>query len=733
MRLPRIAFRPSWTHELKSIAGDIIPNLLRAAFGAACLVGLVFPDSLAAATDPGLLALQERSFVYGREYFVLRSGRAQMIVQADQVDLGPAVMYMLFDAGDTHQSSAKNKAFNFVKGQGLGSSATEVVLGGFPFTALGYETRTRWTTLEGIPAVEAVWWAGGVRVTEHILALDQSGQFLHRIALTSVNLGGPEDISLRLSLPAGSFATANGWLIRSNAQCQMALASASKVAARASIEQGALEIGPLHLVPGQTVSIDTMLLARIPSGQTAREGAAAAALPASPVPPETQGMPVVNLADSIAATGKTWAMTSSLRTTDATVQELFDKARFGLAGMVADAGVMDAGIFKYGTQWVRDSSNSMLGLVYAGHFELARRGLAHVLQSMVTEQGVTMIAGKFADPDLEQFDQMGELLHALRGYRDWTGDDSLIRENREKLLAMVERPLLPEFRDRTGMVHNRREFWERSFDDAHEISYQTYVILGLRDAASLAGPLGAEDRVSRWREEANRIQKAMLNTDGTGLIEDGHLIKRRNTNGQAARLIRFPVVTRPADVPMKTERANLADPDAATALPIALGLVPPGSALARNTLDELEKLRDGRWFGGGYERYHSSGECDTPGPWPFASCSSFAPSTRRRNSSAAAARSSGSIRSREAERAPGSRKSPSSDRRNRWSPSFLGPQPKSACSSSEISLASVSRKGRSRSSRPCTRIVLRFPQISGLGTAACASKFRAEDPLRLPW
>jgi hypothetical protein len=55
-------------------------------------------------------------------------------------------------------------------------------------------------------------------------------------------------------------------------------------------------------------------------------------------------------------------------------------------------------------------------------------------------------------------------------------------------------------------------------------------------------------------------------------------------------------------------------------LPIAFGLVDAHSALAQETLNELEKLRNARWFGGGYERYHSSGQCDQPGPWTFASC-----------------------------------------------------------------------------------------------------------------
>ena len=64
------------------------------------------------------------------------------------------------------------------------------------------------------------------------------------------------------------------------------------------------------------------------------------------------------------------------------------------------------------------------------------------------------------------------------------------------------------------------------------------------------------------------------------------------------------------DVPLKIERANLPEPDATMALPIAFGLVNSRSDTARNTLDELEKLRNARWFGGGYECYRSSGQCD---------------------------------------------------------------------------------------------------------------------------
>jgi hypothetical protein len=521
-------------------------------------------------------------------------------------------MYLLYDAADNHQSARKETAFNFSDGEGMAASALQVVLGDFPFTAIGHETQTRWTTAEGIPAVEAVWWAGGVRVSEQLLSLGDQGLFLRRIQLTSANLGGPEELRLRLPLPPGSSSVTNGWLVLERAQCRLALGLASKATVRATPDRGMLEIGPLPVAPGQTVSVDTILLAQIPPGPAGNW------LPLMASTPVAEGLAVFNLSDILAKTRESWVAKSSVQTNDATVKEIFDKARFGLTAMVADNGVMDAGIFEYGAQWVRDTSNTLLGLVHAGGFELARRGFAHVLENMVDTEGKTMIGGGFDDPDREQFDQMGELLHALKSYRDWTGDDSLLREHREKLLALVERPLRPEFRDQTGMVHNRREFWERTFDDAHELAYQTYVILGLRDAAALAEPLGADDRAERWLREADRIQRAMLEQPDCALVENECLIKRRAINGEPVRTIHFPASA--ADVPLKTERVNLAGPDATMALPIAYGLVPPQSALARNTLDELEKLRDARWFGGGYERYHSSGQCDQPGPWSFATC-----------------------------------------------------------------------------------------------------------------
>jgi hypothetical protein len=94
-------------------------------------------------TNLALVALNRQPFFYGREYFVLRSGRAQLIVQADRVDLGPAFTYLLFDAQNARQSVSKEGACNFIPGQGFAASALGVELGGFVFTALGHRTDPR--------------------------------------------------------------------------------------------------------------------------------------------------------------------------------------------------------------------------------------------------------------------------------------------------------------------------------------------------------------------------------------------------------------------------------------------------------------------------------------------------------------------------------------------------------------------------------------------------------------
>jgi hypothetical protein len=566
---------------------------------------LLLTAAAAADVSPALVELNNASFFYGREYFILRSGRAQMLLQADRADLGPAFTWMLFDAQDAKQSARKDRAFNFVPKEGFGSSALEVVLGGFPFTALGHRTDTRWVVTDGIPAVEAVWWAGGVRVTEQISALVTEGAFRRQVRLEGAHLAGAEAVSLRLRLPPTGLRQEGKMLVHEGTGARIALTTADETPVKVDATTGLFEVGPLVVSPGGSAMVETLLLAQVPIGELTPWVVQASQLASS------------KMAPAIKDTARFWAAVSSVSTRDRTVQEIFDKARFGLMAMIAPDGTMDGGLLEYGGQWVRDSSNTALGALHAGHFEAARNALQHMLSKMISRDGVTMIAESFETPDREQFDQGGELLHLIRCYRDWTGDDSLIRQHRDLLIKVVERPLQPQFQDDTGMVHNRREFWERAFDDAYELAYQTYVILALREAAELAPSMGADDRAARWRAEADRIQQAMLSHPDRALVRDGRLIKRRNVTGAMADDTGgFPGFA--PDVPLKTERAHRLMPDASMALPIALGVVPARSELARRTLADLERLWNTRWSDGGHDRYNTSGQPDQPGPWPFA-------------------------------------------------------------------------------------------------------------------
>ena len=350
--------------------------------------------------------------------------------------------------------------------------------------------------VDGIPAVEAVWWAGGLRVTERIFALAGEDAFVRRIELASVNLSAPEQVTLRLSLPPGDCTERDGTLIQKAGKIGLAVGVAGGHPSRAMPEKGVLEIGPFWIAPGRSVGVDTVLLAGIFPADVAASWPPASLL--------KSGLP-----SALERTRSRWAASSSIATDDAVVRELFDNARFGLPGMIADNGVMDAGIFEYGGQWVRDTSNTLLGMVHAGQFELARSGFEHILKDMITRRRQDHDRWPLRRPRPRGVRPDGRTDPRAEGLpRLDAATTRCFGSTGRSCVAMIERPLRPEFRDATGMVHNRREFWERILDDGYELAYQTYVVLGLRDAADLAEPLGAQDRAAalagRGRPDAAR-------------------------------------------------------------------------------------------------------------------------------------------------------------------------------------------------------------------------------------
>jgi len=710
------------------------------------------------------------SYAVGREYFILRSGNARLILQSDKSGAQPACTYMLFDADKPCQTLKKERAFNYSPGNACSASALEVMLGGTPFTALGHTTDVRWQCRDGIPSVEACWWAGGVEVRESFTALEGSNAFLRKIVLKGTDIAGPDSVRLRLSLPSGKYYARGSVLVGITRAVALGLAFVDSIPAVVSETHGWIETSPLAVIPGGEVTIRSILITRIPAGGYSYDQGCEYDKPIEPRflhaerkktglhglnaryfnNPELRGTPVAvrrdtnlspywgtgspvekvhpdsfsvrwtgyilppltgkyrfslvaddkarlfignrlvidcwdsswnvtrtadirltsgdlyalriefaeltgwagmrlrwsipagvadertvdagvqdlyaaleqmtrsRLNDEISSTRAHWSHTTSIETGDSLIYRLYRNASFALPGMVGRDGKMDAGIFEYGAQWVRDGSNVALGLLHAGQFEGARALLNFILTDLVSAEGSTVISGEFDDPDREEFDQMGELMHALKAYRDWTGDSTLVARSRSKIIAMIERPLQPRFRDSTGMVHNRREYWERTFTDAYELAYQTFMVRGLRDAADLSGVLGVPGKGRYWREQADVFLHAMLDQTPTSLADQGALTKRRNIDGSIADFIPGPHPVYRKDDPYSTETYHRLNPDASCALPILLHVVEPQSDLSRKTLDNLEAIWNARWNFGGYERYHSSSQQDQPGAWTFA-------------------------------------------------------------------------------------------------------------------
>lgn len=543
--------------------------------------------------DP-LLNLQQRPYLDGRHYAVLRSGWAQLVFQADTVDLGPAQTWMAFDARYSAQSIRKSNAFNWDRGKGLHLSATTILIGDWPFTAVGHNASMQWIRNDPNGAALLLqWWAGGFQIRETWSTLAEAGWFSHHIQIRNRDMAGVDRACLRLHLPGEPLPSPDspGMTTRNGAHFwQLQPLSPEFPQATRNGNHWSLSSPPLE--PGESCSLH---LARGILEETPAPGGRSS-FPAAPNRPA----PALHIQGG-----------------DPLIQSLALKVTAGLPGMIAEDGTMNAGIFEYGRQWVRDTANTALGALHLGYASLSSGAIERIFEDMVDSSGTTMVANTFENPDLEQFDQMGEVLHLLRCHRDWTGDSSLIRRYREKILCLVERPLQPIFRDNTGMVHNRREFWERTFTDGYELAYQIYLILGLREAATLAGDLGVPEKREVWLEEADRVLHAMLHHPRFALVHEGRLLKRRDRDGNPTFLVdRNPKAV--SDSPSATETVHALDPDATMALPFALGILSPDHPLARATLDRLELLKNARWSGGGYERYHSSSQIDQPGPWTFA-------------------------------------------------------------------------------------------------------------------
>lgn len=307
------------------------------------------------------------------------------------------------------------------------------------------------------------------------------------------------------------------------------------------------------------------------------------------------------------------------------LDRLFNAARFQLPAVISRTGKVDASIWQYNREWVRDQAMMVIGLVHAGCFQTARVMLGRLFREFVTDKGDTVDSGCLRRRDEVELDQNGELLLALWNYVLWSGDRNIILSHWDKIQAAADFPLKPDFRhEASGLLANRREYWERhgihGIEEGMELAYQLFVSIGLKAAAETARLISHKKKAFRWEREAARLRKIMLEHPRFALMDSRGFIKRRHIDGTVREEIHAgPEAGLPEGVPLAAKRKHFLNPDTSAVLPIAWNFVPADSPAASFTLAQVETLWNQNWKGGGYGRYHVSSEPDSPGPWPFAS------------------------------------------------------------------------------------------------------------------
>jgi hypothetical protein len=319
-----------------------------------------------------------------------------------------------------------------------------------------------------------------------------------------------------------------------------------------------------------------------------------------------------------------WSRRTTCETNHEGLNHLFESSVTGLRAAVARSGKMDAGIWQYNFEWVRDQSMVVLGSLLCGHADVAEASLRRILDRSVDDEGRAMDASRQRPAETTELDQNGELIYALWTHWIWTGDDAIIRRYWPKIRSVANYVLKPEFLDpATGLVKNSREFWERDttfgVKEGYEHTYQVWNIVGLEAAADIARQMKDTASARKWLAASGKMKNSFFNDPKFSFVDNGVFIKRRLANGEVQRTFEPPNrKAMPPGVPLNVEKVSYCDPDTASVYPIILGLIDPKSPIAAKTLESMEPLWNQRWVTGGYARYNVTSEPDSPGPWPFA-------------------------------------------------------------------------------------------------------------------
>ena len=519
------------------------------------------------ADDPKVGHPDVRTELADVDYFFLGNGLIQAAVQVCRSGAGTPLGLLVMHPD---RFGPKRAALTCEDKEGLYPTTVSIRINGKDYSPVASELQAVWTNIEGVPAIEACWTAGRLTVVERFYCPGRSTPRLHRRVSIASDTPGDTEVVLF---------TGHGH-----------------------------HDGQVLKIPSNGSASATLV------HEIARD----------------DGEPFVvsrwKHDDRPSAYGvEYWNSLNKCETGDSKLDHLFATARAQLPTAVDAAGRMDGSIWQYNLEWVRDQAHVSEALVRIGDYDLARTMLARLLEEFVSADGDVIDSGRRRDPTDVELDQNGELLSALRTYVDWTGDLELVKERWNKVEALTAFPLQDMFlHEESGLLHNQREYWERhsghGIQDGFELMHQFFVAMGLESAVYLSEVTGNDADLDAWNGAASRLRFALLEDPKYRLVEDGHFIKRRGLDGLWQETItRSDECVLPPEIPLMEDGPRRLDPDTSSVLPIVYSFIDPKSALAANTLAQMEELWNQRWETGGYGRYNAESEADSAGAWPFAS------------------------------------------------------------------------------------------------------------------
>lgn len=560
------------------------------------------------------------TYVPGLEYFFVGNGDITGVVQYSPKD--PQTTFFGFTLMNPERFCRKWSTFLYHPERGLTATRLGVTVDdtdssvdaktGMFAGVKGYTVSTEnftsigWKYPDEVPVVSLVWKAGDCEIEEEFFVPHEGGIFFRRVRIRN-GAGRNLKVTMSLSLYAnfGLFDE-----ISTDEKQKIARAYGVERMHLRALSQGALVAGRYDV--------------RVDVG-TLRAGETKQAIYAYTI---KDGDAVLNkrkFKDLWDDTASYWFAKTKVDTGDAIIDSFMRASMAGLKAVIARSGKMDAAPWQYNMEWVLDHALASEALLHSGMIEQAKVMIERNLRNSIGFDGRTIESSRWFGFEYTEINQNGVFLYAIWAYLCWTGDVALVKKYWEKIKLCAEFPLRKEFQGPAlHLMKNKREFWERSdvhgVEDGYEMAFQFWVAFGLEKGAEIAKVLGQTSLAEKWKRRAMGIKETMLGDPLYRLVENGHLIKRKTSDGRWQKHFVPPDRKRmPIGSPLAVEEQPSPEPDTIEIYPIMYGFIDSASPLAKETLAWVEQLWNHRYEGGGYPRYNTTSEDNPPAPWPFPS------------------------------------------------------------------------------------------------------------------